>query len=41
MFKRIGFLTILTKIYKVCLDMCTVSVLQDSCNLEDNRGVGV
>ena len=42
MFKRLEFLTtFFTKIYKVCIDMCIVSVLQDSCNLEDNRGVGV
>ena len=41
MIKRIGFLTIFTKIYKVCPDMCIVSVFQDSCNLEDNRGVRV
>ena len=41
MFKRWGFLTLFSKIYKVCIDMRIVSVLQDSCNLEDNRGVGV
>ena len=41
MFKRLGFLTFFTKIYKVCIDICIVSVLQDSCDLEDNRGVGV
>ena len=33
--------TFFTKIYKVCIGMCTVPVLQDSCNLEDSRGVGV
>ena len=30
-----------TKIHKVCIDICIIYVLQDSCNLEDNRGVGV
>ena len=30
MFKRLGFLTFFTKIYEVCIDMCIVSVLQDS-----------
>ena len=41
MFKRWGFLTSFSKIYKVSIDMLIVSVLQDSCYLEDNRGVGV
>ena len=30
-----------TKIYKLCMDMCIVSILQDSCNLDDSRRVGV
>ena len=41
MFKRLGFLIFFTKIYKVCFDICIIYVLQDSCNLDDNRGVGV
>ena len=41
MLKRLRFLPFSTKIYKVCIDMCIVSVLQDFCNLDDNRGVGV
>ena len=41
MLKRLGFLTFFTKIYKVCIDMCILSDLQDSCNLGDSRGVGV
>ena len=43
MFKRLGFLIFFTKIYKVYTDMCNtiIYVLQDSCNLQDNRGVGV
>ena len=41
MFKRFGFLIVFTNIYKVCIDICIIYVLQDSCNLEDNRGVGV
>ena len=39
MFKNLRFSTFFTKIYKVCIGMCTVPVLQDSCNLEDSRGV--
>ena len=35
MFKRLGFLTSFTKIYNVRIDMCIVSVLQDSCNLDN------
>ena len=41
MFKRLGFLIFFTKIYKVCNDICNIYVLQDSCNLDVNRGVGV
>ena len=41
MFKRLGCFTFFTKIYKACIDICIIYVLQDSCNLEDNRGVGV
>ena len=41
MFKRLGFLIFFTKIYKVCIDICNIYVLQDSCNLDVNRGVGV
>ena len=40
-FKRLGFLISFTKIYKVCINVCIIYVLQDSCNLDDNRGVGV
>ena len=42
MFTRLGFLTFFsTKINKICIDMCIVSYLQDSCYLGDNRCVGV
>ena len=41
MFKRLGFLIFFTKIYKFCIDICNIYVLQDSCNLDVNRGVGV
>ena len=41
MFKRLGFLIFFTNNYKVCIDICIIYVLQDSCNLDDNRGVGV
>ena len=41
MFKRFGFLIFFTKISKVCVDVCIIYVLQDSCNLDVNRGVGV
>ena len=42
MFKRLGFLIFFTKIYKVCFDICIIYyVLQDSSNLDDNKGVGV
>ena len=41
MFKRLGFLVFISKIYKVCIDICIRYVLQDSCNLDVNRGVGV
>ena len=37
MSKRLGFLTFLTKIYKVFSDTCIV----DSCKLDDNRDIGV
>ena len=41
MLKRLGFLIFFTKIYKVCIDICIIYVLQDSCNLDVNRGIRV
>ena len=41
MFKRLEFLIFFTKIYKVCIDICFIYVLQDSCSLDIHRGVGV
>ena len=43
MLKRLGFLIFFTKIYKVCIDICItcIYVLQDSCNLNLDRGVGL
>ena len=40
MFKRLEFLISFTKIYKCCIDICIIYGLQDSCNLDVNRGVG-
>ena len=37
---KIGFLNFLTNIYEVCIDICIIYVLQDSCNLDVNRRVG-
>ena len=41
MFKRLGFLIPFTKLYKVCVDICIIYGLQESCNLDVNRDVGV
>ena len=41
MFKRLGLLIYFTKIYKVCIDVFIIYGLQDSCNLNVNKGVGV
>ena len=41
MLKILGFFIFFSKVYKVCNDICNIYVLQDSCNLDDNRGVGV
>ena len=41
MFNRLGFFIFFTKIYKVCTDICIIYGLQDSGNLDVNKGVGV